>query len=125
MKAPKQEKLFYSIKEVAEMFDVSQPLLRYWEKEFPSIKPNRTNKGTRQYNKASIEEIRLIYYLVKEKGHTIEGARKKLKENKSTVSQTEDVVSRLKSVKEELLKLKTEFDELDKQYQNITNKYQG
>ncbi|MDL2222880.1 MerR family transcriptional regulator [Bacteroidales bacterium OttesenSCG-928-M11] len=121
MKSFKQEKLFYSIKEVADMFNVSQPLLRYWEKEFPSVKPTRTGKGTRQYRKEDVEEIRLIYYLVKERGMTIEGAKRKLKENKDTVAQTGEVVSRLKDIKTELLKLKDEFDEMEDQYKEITS----
>lgn len=121
MKGFKQEKLFYSIKEVADMFQVSQPLLRYWEKEFPSIKPSRTGKGARQYRKEDVEEIRLIYYLVKERGMTIEGAKRKLKENKEKVAQTGEVVSRLKDIKAELLKLKEEFDEMEEQYKTITS----
>jgi Predicted transcriptional regulators len=122
MKTFKQDKLFYSIKEVADMFEVSQPLLRFWEKEFPTIKPTRTAKGTRQYRKEDIEEIRLIYHLLKEKKMTIAGARKKLKENKQGVKQSEDVISRLQSVKDELVKLKTEFDELGKQYEAAVGK---
>lgn len=114
--------MFYSIKEVAEMFDVSQPLLRYWEKEFPSIQPSRTAKGTRQFRKEDLEEIRLIYYLLKERGMTIAGAKQKLKENREFVAQTGEVVTRLKSIKDELLKLKTEFDEMEEQYKALTNR---
>ncbi|MDL2243519.1 MerR family transcriptional regulator [Bacteroidales bacterium OttesenSCG-928-J19] len=122
MKPFKQEKLFYSIKEVADMFEVSQPLLRYWEKEFPSIKPARTAKGTRQYRKEDVEEIRLIHYLVKERKMTIEGAKQKLKENKETVAQTGEVVNRLQGIKSELLKLKDEFDELEVEYKRVISK---
>ena len=119
MKPFKQEKLFYSIKEVADMFQISQPTLRYWETEFPSIKPSRTAKGTRQYRKEDVEEIRLIHYLVKERKMTIEGAKQKLKENKETVAQTGEVVTRLQGIKSELLKLKDEFDELEVEYNRI------
>lgn len=122
MKSFKQEKLFYSIKEVADLFQVSQPLLRYWEKEFPSIKPSRTTKGTRQYRKEDVEEIRLIHYLVKERKMTIEGAKKKLKENKETVAQTGEVVNRLQSIRTELLKLKDEFDVLEVEYNRLVAK---
>ncbi|MDL2242089.1 MerR family transcriptional regulator [Bacteroidales bacterium OttesenSCG-928-L03] len=122
MKPFNQEKLFYSIKEVADLFQVSQPLLRYWEKEFPSIKPARTAKGTRQYRKEDVEEIRLIHYLVKERKMTIEGAKQKLKENKETVAQTGEVVTRLQGIKAELLKLKDEFDELEVEYNRILSK---
>ncbi|MDR0682590.1 MAG: MerR family transcriptional regulator [Dysgonamonadaceae bacterium] len=117
----KQEKIFYSIKEVADMFDVNQSLLRYWEREFPSIKPVKTTKGTRQYRKEDIEEIRLIHYLVKEKGMTLLGAKQKLKENRDNVVKTGEIVARLKNIRTELMKLKTEFDELDEDYNKIVH----
>ena len=115
MKKFKQEKLFYSITEVAEMLEVSSSLLRYWEKEFDFIKPHKSAKGTRQYKKEDIEDIRLVYYLVKEKGLTLAGAKQKLKENKDTVINTEDLVFRLKEIREELASLRDEFDELEKE----------
>ena len=116
----KREKMFYSIKEVADMFNVNQSLLRYWEKEFPSVQPAKTEKGTRQYRKEDIDEIRLIHYLVKEKGMTLPGAKQKLKENREGVVRTEEIVDRLKTIRGELMKLKTEFDELDSMYQDNT-----
>ncbi|GHT76472.1 transcriptional regulator [Bacteroidia bacterium] len=113
----KQEKIFYSIKEVAGMFDVNQSLLRYWEKEFPTVRPVKTAKGTRQYRKEDIDEIRLIHHLVKEKGLTLSGAKQKLKDNRENVMQTEEIIDRMKVVRAELMLLKTEFDELDKAYE--------
>lgn len=115
----KQEKIFYSIKEVAEMFSVNQSLLRYWEKEFPNINPTKTTKGTRQYKKEDIEEIRLVHYLVKEKGMTLPGAKQKLKENRDNVIHTEKVMTHLKNIREELLDLKKAFDELDEEYEKL------
>jgi DNA-binding transcriptional MerR regulator len=114
----KREKMFYSIKEVADQFDVNQSLLRYWEKEFPTLKPVKTEKGTRQYRKEDIDEIRLIHYLVKEKGMTLPGAKQKLKENRDAVVHTEEIIDRLKNIRAELLKLKTEFDELDDEFRS-------
>jgi len=114
-----QEKMYYSIKEVADMFDVNQSLLRYWEKEFPSIKPLKTDKGTRQYRKKDIEEIRLIHHLVKGKKLTLPGAKQKLKENRENVIHTQEIIDRLKNVRTELMKLKTEFDELDDEYDRV------
>ena len=108
-----QEKIFYSIKEVADLFNVKQSLLRYWEKEFPSINPSKTNKGTRQYRKEDIEEIRLIHYLIKEKGMTISGAKQKLNENRDTIVQTGEIVNYLKNIKKELLELNTILEELE------------
>lgn len=125
MKSFRQEKLFYSIKEVAEMFDVNQSLLRHWEKEFPTINPERTNKGTRQYRKEDIEEIRLIYHLVKDKGLTLPGAKQKLKENRENVVHVEEIVFRLKNIREELAALKTEFDEMETQYDEIVKRQQN
>jgi len=75
--ANKDLKLFYSISEVAQMFNVNESLLRFWEREFEIIKPKKNEKGTRQYRKEDVETIRLIYHLVKEKGMTLQGARTK------------------------------------------------
>ena len=111
--------MLYSIKEVAEIFDVNQSLLRHWEKEFPSINPAKTAKGTRQYRKEDIEDIRLIHHLVKEKGLTLAGAKQKLKENKEGVVQNEEIIFRLKNVKAELIALRDEFDEMEKQMPNV------
>ncbi len=116
LKSFKPKKIFYSIGEVAEIFGVTEPTLRYWEKEFNTIKPSKTPKGTRQYKEEDIEAIRLIHYLVKEKGLTLAGAKQKLKENKETVVNTEEIVHRLKTVREELVLLKNEFEALDKVY---------
>ncbi|MDR1436817.1 MAG: MerR family transcriptional regulator [Candidatus Symbiothrix sp.] len=115
------EKIFYSIKEVAAMLDVNQSLLRYWEKEFSFIKPSKTVKGTRQYRNEDIENIRLVHYLVKEKGLTLAGAKQKLKENKDSVIRTETIVHHLKNIKSELMALKIEFDEMEKQYSAYEN----
>ena len=104
----KELKLYYSISEVAKMFDVNESLLRFWEKEFPIIKPKKNAKGSRQYRKEDIENIRLIYHLVKEKGMTLLGARQKLKDNKEDTIQAIEIIDRLKEIREELLKMKKE-----------------
>ncbi len=116
LKSFKPKKIFYSIGEVADMFGVTEPTLRYWEKEFDTIKPSKTAKGTRQYREEDIEAIRLVHYLVKEKGLTLAGAKQKLKENKETVINTEEIVHRLKIVREELVLLRGEFEALDRVY---------
>ena len=74
------EKLYYSIGEVAQKFDVNVSLLRYWEKEFDILKPKKNKKGNRLFTKVDVENIEVIYHLVKERGFTIEGAKKKLTE---------------------------------------------
>ena len=119
MKPLKQEKILYSIQEVAKMFDVNASLLRYWEKEFNSIRPYKSEKGTRQYREEDIEAIRLVYHLVKERGLTLSGAKQQLKTNKGGVAQTEDIVYRLKAVRAELLVIKEEVEEMEKHISNL------
>lgn len=108
----KELKLYYSIGEVAEMFDVSETLLRYWEKEFPSIAPRKSGRNIRQYSKEDIEQIRLIHNLVKVRGMKLAAAREALKKNKAGMQQTVEVVERLKAVREELLQIRKELDGL-------------
>ena len=110
--ANKDLKLYYSISEVARMFDVNESLLRYWEKEFPMISPKKAGGNIRQYRKEDIENIRLVYHLVKEKGMTLQGAKQRLKVNKEKTAQTAEVVSRLKEIREELVKLRKSLDYL-------------
>ena len=108
----KDLKLYYSISEVARMFNVNESLLRYWEKEFPIISPKKAGGNIRQYRKEDIENIRLVYHLVKEKGMTLQGAKQRLKVNKEKTAQTAEVVSRLKEIREELVKLCKSLDYL-------------
>ena len=107
----KNYKLYYSIAEVAEMFDVNQSLLRFWEKEFPQIAPKTKGRGVRQYRKEDVDTIALIYHLVKEKGMTLPGARQKLKDNKEATIRNFEIINRLKEIREELLSIKKELDE--------------
>ena len=74
------EKLFYSMGEVAEMFDVNASLIRHWESQFSVIRPNRNKKGNRLFSPQDVENLKLIYHLVKERGMTLEGAKKALKQ---------------------------------------------
>ena len=80
----KNLKVYYSIREVAAMFDVNESLLRYWEREFPHLKPKTSGNKVRQYTEKDIEQIRLIYNLVKVRGFKIAAARKMLNENRAT-----------------------------------------
>lgn len=100
------EKLYYSISEVADMFGVNNSLIRFWEKEFDIIKPKKNKKGNRMFTKEDIENFRVIYHLVKERGFTLHGAQQKLKENKSDTVNKVEVIHRLAKVKEFLLDLK-------------------
>lgn len=74
------EKLFYSMGEVAEMFDVNASLIRHWESQFSVIRPKRNKKGNRLFSPRDVENLKLIYHLVKERGMTLEGAKKALRQ---------------------------------------------
>ena len=107
----KRLKLFYSISEVAQQFGVNESLLRYWEKEFPDlITPKKAGGNIRQYRKEDIENIKLIYHLVKEKGMTLAGAKQRLKQNMETTVNTADIVERLTRVRDELVAMRKELD---------------
>ena len=99
----KDLKLYYSISEVAQMFNVTETLLRFWEKEFPTIKPQKAGRGIRQYTKADIEQVKLVYHLVKERGMTLQGARDTIRRDKSkTVNRNIEVIEKLKDIRTEL-----------------------
>lgn len=92
------DKLYYSIGEVAEMFDVSRSLLRYWESEFSFLTPRKNRKGDRLFTKENIQQIQIIYNLVKERGFTLEGAKQELKKEKGTLTDQFDLIDRLKAI---------------------------
>jgi DNA-binding transcriptional MerR regulator len=92
----KDLKLYYSISEVAQIFDVNESLLRFWEKEFPQLEPKKGGRGVRQYRKEDIEVVRLIYHLVKD--------------NKEATLQNFEVVEKLKCIRAELLNMKIALD---------------
>lgn len=106
------KKLYYSIGEVADMFNVNTSLIRFWEKEFPTVKPKKNNKGNRLFTPKEIIKIQQIYQLVKEKGYTLDGAKKALKAKNTFDSSSEsinsiDLLDRLEKIKAKLLKLKS------------------
>lgn len=103
------EKLYYTISEVATMFNVAPTLIRFWEREFDIIKPHRNKKGNRQFTSEDIETFRLIYNLVKVKKLTLEGAKQEIKNNLATRRNNLDVIERLKTIKQELLEIKKEI----------------
>jgi DNA-binding transcriptional MerR regulator len=105
-KEKKVEKLYYSIGEVAEMFKVNTSLIRFWEKEFDVIKPQKNKKGNRFFTQQDIENFHLIYHLVKERGMTLKGAQKKLKENREDTVHNFEIINNLKNIREVLLEIK-------------------
>jgi DNA-binding transcriptional MerR regulator len=105
-KEKKIEKVYYSIGEVAEMFQVKPSLIRFWEKEFDIIKPKKNKKGNRFFTKEDIDNFHLIFHMVKERGLTLKGAQMKLKENKDDVQHNFEVVKSLQDIRKTLLELK-------------------
>ena len=115
------KKLYYTIGEVAEMFDVNTSLIRFWEKEFKQIKPKKNSKGNRLFTVKDIQTFSSIYQLVKVEGFTLEGAKKMLKSGNSIPindSSNEEVsvqpkfdqstvIERLEKIKAKLLSLKS------------------
>ncbi len=101
----KLSKKYYKIGDVAEILNVPTSTLRFWEKEFTVIKPKRNAKNIRVYTSKDIETIKMIYYLVKEKGLKLDAAQAMIKRNRDGISKQFEVVERLKQMREQLLKL--------------------
>lgn len=104
------KKIYYSMGEVAEMFDVSQALVRHWESQFDYIKPHRNKKGNRMFTEADVEKLKQIYHLVKERGMTLKGANKALKRG-STDELTRDteLLERLQRIRAALVEVREEL----------------
>ena len=92
------DKLYYTIGEVADMFDVSRSLLRYWENEFSFLTPRKNRKGDRLFTKENITQIQIIYNLVKVRGFTLEGAKQELRKEKNNLTEQFNLVDRMKSI---------------------------
>jgi DNA-binding transcriptional MerR regulator len=105
-KERKIEKVYYSIGEVAEMFDVNTSLIRFWEKEFDIIKPKKNKKGNRLFTKQDIDNFHIIFHLVKERGMTLKGAQKKLKDNREDTINNFEVVKALKNIRDVLIEIR-------------------
>ena len=109
----KNLKLYYSIKEVAEMFDLNESTLRFWETEFPYLKPKTAGPSkVRQYTEKDIEQIKLIHNLVKVRGFKLAAARKYLNENRGGLDRSNDVLETLMSVRDQLKLLKRQLESL-------------
>ena len=108
-KGGKIEKVYYAIGEVAELFEVNQSLIRYWEKEFDILKPQKNKKGNRLFTKQDINNLRIIYHLVKERGYTLSGAKEKLKQNRDDVEKSVEIIDSLQKIKSYLLEIKEEL----------------
>ena len=109
----KNLKLYYSIKEVAEMFDLNESTLRFWETEFPHLKPKTAGPNkVRQYAQKDIDQIKLIHNLVKVRGFKLAAARKILTQNRKGVETKADALEKLIEVRDNLQILKKQLDYL-------------
>lgn len=105
-------KKYYKIGEVAELLHIPLSTLRYWEHEFNIIRPKRSDGNTRYYTPKDIENVRLVYYLVKEKGMKIEAARAEINRNRNNVSKRIEVIDRLRTIRNQLLLIKDALDSI-------------
>ena len=103
------DKRYYKIGEVAKAFGVNTSLIRFWENEFDVLKPKKNKKGNRLFTPEDLHNLKLIYFLVKEKGFTLDGAKKKLKENPQDMFSKYDIISKLEGIKGELIQIKNEL----------------
>ena len=104
-----RDRLYYSIGEVSEMFDVSKSLIRFWESEFDILKPHKNSKGDRRFTQKNLDQFKIIYHLVKERGFTLEGAKKEIKNNKDSLIKKNAMLKSLTEIKGFLEKLKEEL----------------
>ena len=105
-KEKKIKKIYYSIGEVAAMFNVNKSLIRFWEKEFIIIKPKKNKKGNRYFTENDINNFKIIFHLVKERGYTLDGAKKKLRENKEDTINNVKIVNQLKDIRTQLVAIR-------------------
>lgn len=104
------DKKYYRISEVAEILSLPASLLRYWEKKFTIIKPKRTDGGTRMYTPDDVEKIRMVHYLVKERGMKLEAAEEQIRHNHSGVSRRHRAIERLREIRRQLAMLLAAID---------------
>jgi len=102
----KVEKLYYQIGEVAEMFAEPVSTIRFWENEFEILKPKKNNKGNRLFTQDDLKNLRVIHHLLREKGMTIDGARRYLKLNREEADFKMEIAESLKNIRSMLLEIK-------------------
>jgi len=103
------EKRYYGIGEVARAFDVNTSLIRFWEKEFDVIQPKKNAKGNRKFTPKDVQNLQLIYHLVKERGFTLEGAKTHLREERQKTLSNFEIIQKLERIKAELVKIKNQL----------------
>lgn len=102
----KDLKKYYSIQEVAKMYNVNESLLRFWETEFPQLKPRRAGRDIRQYSKDDIKLVGVIHDLVKRRGLKLSAARDVLRKNKDGAYRSNEAIDTLKAIRAQLVELR-------------------
>lgn len=100
------QKRYYSIGELASYFRVNTSLLRFWEKEFDILRPKKNAKGNRMFTPQDVKHLQTIFYLVKQKGYTLDGAKEYLKNSEKPVLSIIEIIQKLESIKQELTQIK-------------------
>ena len=105
------DKLFYSMGEVAEIFDVNTSLISHWESQFSILRPKRNKKGNRLFSPEDVENLKMIYHLVKERGMTLEGAKKALRKapSESGVDRDAELMERLQRIRALLVEVREDL----------------
>ncbi len=103
------KKLFYSMGEVAEMFDVNASLIRHWESKFDCIRPHKNKKGNRMFSPEDVEKLKQIYHLVKERGMTLDGANRAMKRSRKELSRETELLERLQRIRSALVEVREEL----------------
>ena len=102
-------KRYYTIGEVSEIFDVSKSLIRFWENEFSFLRPHKNSKGDRRFTRENLEQLQVIYQLVKEKGFTLDGAKKEIRRQSTYLKEKEEQLERLREIRQFLSELRDEL----------------
>jgi DNA-binding transcriptional MerR regulator len=111
------KKMFYSMGEVAEMFDVKPSLLRHWEAKFDILRPHKNKKGNRMFTPEDVENLKLIYHLVKERGMTLAGAAQYLKNGiTDTMRRDMELLDRLQKIRAELVEVREQLKDVPDGY---------
>jgi len=102
-------KLYYTMGEVTEMFEVNASQIRFYEKEFDILQPKKNKKGNRLFTPEDVENLKIIFHLVKDKGFTLQGAKEYLKSNKDEAKENQKIIDSLERVKQFLLEVKEQL----------------
>jgi DNA-binding transcriptional MerR regulator len=102
-------KLYYTMGEVATMFDVNTSLIRFYEKEFDVLKPKKNKKGNRLFTPEDLENLKIIFHLIRDKGYTLNGAKEHLKNNLGDTKDNQRVIDSLENLKKFLLEVRDQL----------------